>query len=208
MPALALCRNRLTTTLLTSAIQKAGLSGHAHSEEINFWSQLRIEKPRFVILTNEHLDKSALISTLRSYNPNTHVVLCVLPNTLPPEQLWPLPSAADVDSICTIYELTDCLRSLINGSFFASSFLLTYSLYSTKESLPGWHDLMEGERRILQKLAQGQTDTQIADALCISPKTVNNHKAKIAIKLNVYGGPGSLIKFVLLNREQLLASLG
>lgn len=208
MPALALCRHRLTTMLLTSAIHQAGLSGHAHSKEINFWAQLRTEKPHFAILTNEHLDKSALISTLRSYSPNTQVILCVLPNALPPERLWPLLNAADIDTICTINELTDCLRNLVAGDSFVSSLLTTYSVYNTRESLPGWHDLTPCERRVLQKLVEGQTGPQIADALCISPKTVNNHKAKIALKLNVHGGPGSLIRFVLLNRERLLVLLG
>ena len=208
MPALSLCRHRLTTMLLTSAIHQAGLSGYAHSEEINFWAQLRTAKPRFAILTNEYLNKSTLFTDLRCDSPNTHIIICILPNAPTPDRLWPLLNTADVDSICTMNELTDCLRSVVAGSHFISAFLTTYSAYNISESLPGWQDLTPGERRVLQKLAEGQTGPQIANALCISPKTVNNHKAKIAIKLNVRGGPGSLIRFVLLNREQLLALLG
>lgn len=41
------------------------------------------------------------------------------------------------------------------------------------------------ERRIAQHLAEGMTNKEIANALCISPSTVGNHLHKIYIKLDV-----------------------
>jgi DNA-binding NarL/FixJ family response regulator len=47
--------------------------------------------------------------------------------------------------------------------------------------------LSQRKREILRGVAENQTSPQIADALCISPATVNNHKEAIRKKLNITG---------------------
>ncbi|AUD04907.1 helix-turn-helix domain-containing protein [Spirosoma pollinicola] len=208
MAPILLCRRRLTAMLLTSSTKQAGLNGYAHLSETDFIAQALATKPQFAILTHEYLEQAALFAELRQRSPHTHIVLCVLPNASAiNDRLWPYLDTIEVDSICTLDELTDCLRSLVADGFYTSTLLATYTLSRAQELFPGWQELTQGERRILQKLAEGQTGPQIAETLFISPKTVNNHKAKIALKLNVCGGPGSLVKFSLLNRERLLALL-
>jgi DNA-binding NarL/FixJ family response regulator len=47
--------------------------------------------------------------------------------------------------------------------------------------------LSQREREILRGVAENKTSPQIADELCISPATVNNHKEAIRKKLNITG---------------------
>jgi DNA-binding NarL/FixJ family response regulator len=46
--------------------------------------------------------------------------------------------------------------------------------------------LSKREREIVSLIAEGQTNKQIADRLCISVKTVETHRYKIMSKLNVH----------------------
>ena len=56
-------------------------------------------------------------------------------------------------------------------------------------------------------MLQGHGRQQIAEILFLSPRTVDNHRAHIAEKLNVRGGPGSLGRFMLLHKIRLTALL-
>jgi len=47
--------------------------------------------------------------------------------------------------------------------------------------------LSQREQEVLRGVAENKTSPQIADALCISPATVNNHKEAIRKKLNITG---------------------
>ncbi len=47
--------------------------------------------------------------------------------------------------------------------------------------------LTQREREVLYLLATGQTDRKIAEALAISPRTVNRHVSNIFSKLEVPG---------------------
>ena len=49
-----------------------------------------------------------------------------------------------------------------------------------------WEMLSKREREVLSLIAEGQTNKQIADRLCISVKTVETHRYKIMTKLNVH----------------------
>jgi len=46
--------------------------------------------------------------------------------------------------------------------------------------------LSRREREIVSLIADGQTNKEIADRLCISVKTVETHRYKIMTKLNVH----------------------
>lgn len=54
-----------------------------------------------------------------------------------------------------------------------------------RQHQPLLHDLTEREREVLRLVAQGLTDAQIAEALVISPRTVNAHLRSIYSKLNI-----------------------
>lgn len=73
---------------------------------------------------------------------------------------------------------------------------------SLRKTLPSLNDLTSTERRILRLIANGETSKGIAHMLSISPKTVDNHRQNIAIKLQIHG-THSLFKFAVQNRDRL-----
>lgn len=71
----------------------------------------------------------------------------------------------------------------------------------TREELP-LHTLSPAERKVLKLIAESRTSKEIAEALFISQRTVENHRAHISAKLGVHGSY-SLLKFALENRNKL-----
>ncbi len=58
--------------------------------------------------------------------------------------------------------------------------------------------LTKREQEILEQIAEGRTSKQIVDLLLISVKTVDSHRGKIMMKLNVHKAT-SLMRVVLEN---------
>lgn len=69
-------------------------------------------------------------------------------------------------------------------------------------SKPQLENLTPAERRILKLIAEDRTTKEIADALKISFKTVENHRLSICNKLNIHGSH-SLLKFALDHKSHL-----
>jgi DNA-binding NarL/FixJ family response regulator len=67
---------------------------------------------------------------------------------------------------------------------------------SALNSFPGLADLTPAEMRILKLIAGNKTSKEIAYDLCISYKTVENHRANIAKKLQLNGN-NALLRFAL-----------
>ena len=61
----------------------------------------------------------------------------------------------------------------------------TRSASKARQHLPFSHDLTTREEEVLRLVARGLTDAQIAEALVISPRTVNAHLRSIYAKLNI-----------------------
>lgn len=49
-----------------------------------------------------------------------------------------------------------------------------------------WDELTQREREILKLIAEGYKNRQVADYLCISPKTVEKHRANLMKKLDLH----------------------
>lgn len=64
---------------------------------------------------------------------------------------------------------------------------------STTEAVP-FPELSDREREILDLLAAGRRTAAIADALCLSPKTVSNHLTSIFTKLEVTDRSQAIIR--------------
>ena len=67
---------------------------------------------------------------------------------------------------------------------------------------PGLDDLTPTERRILKLIAEYKTSREIAEALFISYRTVQTHRANICTKLEIQGNH-ALMKFALDHKSQL-----
>jgi DNA-binding NarL/FixJ family response regulator len=109
------------------------------------------------------------------------------------------------DSAAT--EVIDCIKSVIRGREYFSpaltSFLLTRSRRDAQsQGQAGLGDLTPTERRVLLLLAELKTTKEIASLLCVSPRTVDNHRAHICSKLELQGSH-ALVKFALQHKSEL-----
>ena len=68
--------------------------------------------------------------------------------------------------------------------------------YQSDRPLPAdpYERLTDREREVFQLVVEGKTNAQIADMLCISPKTVDNHRTRLMEKLGVHG-TADLVRF-------------
>jgi len=63
--------------------------------------------------------------------------------------------------------------------------------------------LTKREREIAELAAEDQADKQIADALCISPATVNHHRRHILAKLRVHSRVAAVASLLLATADRL-----
>ena len=96
-------------------------------------------------------------------------------------------------------DLIDAIKSVRAGRKFVSPDLLSYFTESRSKSgeMRSTADqLSASELRILSLIAQYKTSRQIADALYISPRTVETHRTNICQKLGLVGRH-ALMKYAL-----------
>ena len=74
---------------------------------------------------------------------------------------------------------------------------LTGSKKASRASSP-LESLSRREREVLQHVVEGKTSAEIADILCLSPKSVETYRSRLMLKLNVANVP-SLVKYALLH---------
>ncbi|MDM8544004.1 response regulator transcription factor [Desulfococcaceae bacterium HSG9] len=98
-------------------------------------------------------------------------------------------------------EVLDALRAARRGKYYLSSEINAevINIYLSREnSAPtGGYDLLtEREQQVFRLMVEGDSTKQIAELLCISPKTVEKHRANLMKKLGVNDLVG-LIKYAI-----------
>jgi DNA-binding NarL/FixJ family response regulator len=105
-------------------------------------------------------------------------------------------------------EIVRCIQAVSSGQTFIgpelTSFLVTRqnrvaALASEKSGLAA---LTPSEKRVLALIAQDKTSKEIAEALFVSVRTVEHHRAAICEKLNLHGF-NALVKFAAAHRGEL-----
>jgi DNA-binding NarL/FixJ family response regulator len=104
-------------------------------------------------------------------------------------------------------EVVNCIKAVISGKEYFSPSLSSYLFtrvrrVSSPAPQAGIGDLTLIERRVLYLLAQLKTNKEISDQLGVSPRTVENHRARICTKLELQGAH-ALTKFALQHKEEL-----
>jgi DNA-binding NarL/FixJ family response regulator len=101
-------------------------------------------------------------------------------------------------------EVVDCIKAVTAGGEYVtpslSSHLLRRVRRETHPEGPSGGRFTPAERRVLALLADLKTTRQIADALGVSPRTIDNHRANLCAKLNLQG-PHALARFALEHRH-------
>jgi len=89
-------------------------------------------------------------------------------------------------------DILDAIRAAYRGEYFLSSRLQAEVIgkyLQAQQSIPSIrsYDLLsEREQQVFRLVAQGRSTSQIADILCVSPKTVEKHRASLMNKLDVH----------------------
>jgi DNA-binding NarL/FixJ family response regulator len=95
-------------------------------------------------------------------------------------------------------ELVEALRALrANKGYFAPQAARTLAAaYSENRPLPEdpYARLTDREREVFHLLIEGHTNARVAEILCISPKTVDNHRTHVMEKLGVHSA-AELLRF-------------
>jgi two-component system response regulator NreC len=88
-------------------------------------------------------------------------------------------------------DVIEAVRAAHRGEYFLSSKIraevIGSYLESRKEepSVRGYDLLSDREQQVFRLMVEGNSTTQIADILCVSPKTVEKHRANVMKKLGV-----------------------
>jgi DNA-binding NarL/FixJ family response regulator len=89
-------------------------------------------------------------------------------------------------------ELMSAIRSVLAGQKYISPIISDKVLegyLEGRQSLKSdtvWETVTQREKEVLQLVGEGYTSSEIADYLCISPKTVDKHRANIMKKLDLH----------------------
>ena len=105
-------------------------------------------------------------------------------------------------------DVVNCIRAVAAGENYISPALSTYLLNRSRrvttfvQQHPGLRELTATERRILALLAEYKTSKEIAGELCVSVRTIENHRANICTKLDLHG-THALAKFAIQHKSEL-----
>ena len=90
-------------------------------------------------------------------------------------------------------DIVEAIQKVTRGEYFLSakirSNMVNTYLNAVKETptVRGYDLLTEREQQVFRMVAEGKSTKQIADILCVTPKTVEKHRGQIAKKLGVHG---------------------
>jgi DNA-binding NarL/FixJ family response regulator len=105
-------------------------------------------------------------------------------------------------------DIVASIRAVAAGRNYISPEISTYlfnrmsRVSSLAQDRPVLQSLTPMERQIVRLIAHKKTSKEIADELCISPRTVDNHRNNICRKLDLHG-INALLKFALEHRSDL-----
>jgi two-component system response regulator NreC len=95
-------------------------------------------------------------------------------------------------------ELVDAIRTVAHGGAFLypSATRMVLEGYLARADQDTYERLSEREREVLKLIALGHTAADIADKLCLSPKSVETYRARIMEKLELDSRP-ALVRYAL-----------
>jgi DNA-binding NarL/FixJ family response regulator len=101
-----------------------------------------------------------------------------------------------------VTELLQCIRIVSKGEYYISPRMSRYLVShneqrkSLRDERPGLNLLTPTENKILRLIAENKTSHEIAELLCVSIRTIQNHRNNITQKLQLHGYH-QLLKFAL-----------
>jgi two-component system response regulator NreC len=140
-----------------------------------------------------HLSGLEVISLIREAAPETQVVvLSMHSKETYVQQVLSSGALGYVLKASPSTDILEAIRMAHRDEYFLSSRLKAEVIgkyLKTKQSAPalrGYDLLTEREQQVFRLVAQGRSTSQIADILCVSPKTVEKHRTSLMNKLGVH----------------------
>ncbi len=108
-----------------------------------------------------------------------------------------LGGAAYVLKDSAVTDIIAAIRAVSENLAFVSPAMTAYLIKPQRTKSKGnLQSLTPAELRVLRHIAQYKTTREIAEALCVSPRTIESHRATITQKLGLHGSH-SLMRYAL-----------
>jgi two-component system response regulator NreC len=139
-------------------------------------------------LTMPHMNGLEATRQITSKAPNSKVlVITASRNESMLQQLLEAGAAGFVLKTGDTDELLSAVRTVLQGKRYISQGLTSREPSGNRSNATRLETLTAREREVLQLIGEGLTNREIAVQLCLSVKTVEVHRARIADKLGVRG---------------------
>lgn len=161
------------------------------------------ENPDLVIMDMTLPDKSGLelMKDLRAVLPNLPVLIFSMHDELLyAERAMRAGAKGYLMKGSSTDRLTEAIERVLAGELFLSNKVSTQILHGLSQKKPkefGVEMLSDRELEIFDLIGRGNTNSQIADRLHISPRTVDAHRTNIKTKLGLPDGSSLVRKAVL-----------
>lgn len=108
-----------------------------------------------------------------------------------------------------VNEIITGIRAVAAGYNYISPSMTSYLVtrrrreVTREQQKAPFEDLTPAEREVLKLIAEYKTNTEIAESLHVSPRTVEAHRSNMCKKLDIHGQHG-LMKFALSHKSDLI----
>jgi len=161
------------------------------------------EKPTIAILDVEmpFLTGIEIASECKKNNSSTKIILITLHKEI---ELYLQAKKLNIYGYLlkefALEEIEHCINSVSNNIPYFSKQIKNFIGF-TEESNTILKELSATEKRILKLIADHKTNKEIGHLLFISPRTVEKHRSKAIIKLDIEQKSGALLNWVQKNRH-------
>lgn len=100
-------------------------------------------------------------------------------------------------------EIEKCISDVIQGKTYFSKSFEPSSLQTVSDDLKKIKLLTASEKTILKLIAQQLSTAEIAENLCVSPRTVEKHRSNILSKLELNGTHHSLSNWAIIHKKAI-----
>ena len=164
----------------------------------------RKHAPQIVVMdvTMPNLNGMDATRRIRQENPEVKIIaLSMHAHTRFVDEMIKAGASGYLLKECAFEDLVRAIREVLDDKMYLSpavtkTVVQDYLNPSSKKEKPGLSRLSSKEREILQLIAEGKTNEEIAQELCMSRRTVEKHRSNVMNKLEI-NNIADLVKFAL-----------
>lgn len=185
---------------LKGLLEKNGIKVVAVAENGRQAIDLAMEhEPHLIMMDISMPDMNGVEATaiIKSRLPDTKILaLSIHSSKRQVDKMFEAGAVAYIIKKAAIEELMDAIETVKTGKYYLSPPLARRyldsagQLFSTGDEAPKFNDLSKKERHVLQLVAEGRKNRDIADKLGVTVKTIESHRRNLMKKLNIFSVAG------------------